>query len=89
MFCRLGEEKRTRFRKKKEKEKTLSRPKWDERVCKDHVKYVLPYLKPFLNKTAFYAKLSGRFSDFLCQTFRTSDFLDDFLDFPDDFLKSK
>ena len=26
------------------------------------VKYFLPYLKPFLTETAFYAKLAGRFS---------------------------
>ena len=28
----------------------------------NHMKYFLPYFKPFLNETAFYAKLVGRFS---------------------------
>ena len=28
----------------------------------DPMKYFLPYLKPFLTETAFYATLAGRFS---------------------------
>ena len=27
-----------------------------------HMKYFLPYLKPFFTETAFYAKLAGRFA---------------------------
>ena len=73
MFCGLGEEERKKFRKKKgkkneEKKKKLHRGQkwvgWMEAYLKtyNHMKYFLPYLKPFLTETAFYAKLAGRFS---------------------------
>ena len=73
MFCGLGEEKRTNLgrkkRKKKEKEKNLIAAKSRSVGMKgylktySHVKYFLcSLLKPFFNETAFYAKLSGRFS---------------------------
>ena len=69
MFCGLGEE-RTKFRKKKKEKKEINLiaaksglvgMKGYLKTYK-HVKYFLPYLKPFLNETAFYAKLAGRFS---------------------------
>ena len=64
MCCGLGEEERTKTRKKKRGKKGKKRNKphrrqkwvgWDERVS-----FVV--LKPFLTETAFYAKLAGRFS---------------------------
>ena len=67
MYCGLGEE-RTRIRKKKKnKKKSLSRPKSGLIRMKGNlktynpVKYFFAVLKPFLNETAFYAKLSERF----------------------------
>ena len=67
MFCGLGEEEHTRFRKQ-EKEKNSTKPKVysvgrDERVSYDiTTENVFAALKPFLNKTAFYTKLLGWFS---------------------------
>ena len=70
MFCGLGEEERTKFRKKK-KEKKNNKPHrgqewvgWDERVSCDIQPYQIFFavLKPFFTETAFYAKLAGRFS---------------------------
>ena len=71
MFCGLGEEERTKIRKKK-KAKKRKKPHrgqkwvgWDERVSLDIQPYEIFFavLKPFLTETAFYAKLAGRFSD--------------------------
>ena len=74
MFCGLGEEERTKIRKKKkEKKKKIKGKKphrgqkwvgWDERVSLDIQPYEIFFavLKPFLTETAFYAKLAGRFS---------------------------
>ena len=77
MFCGLGEEERTKIRKKKKKIKENKRKKegkkphrgqkWvgrDERVSLDIQPYEIFFavLKPFLTETAFYAKLAGRFS---------------------------
>ena len=67
MFCGLGEEERTKIRKGK-KEMNLIAAKSGLVGMKgcletyNHMKYFLPYLKPFLTETAFYAKLAGRFS---------------------------
>ena len=66
MFCGLGEE-RTKIRKKKRKKKPHPGQKWvgwDERVSYDIQpnEIFFAVLKPFLTETAFYAKLSGRFS---------------------------
>ena len=72
MFCGLGEEERTKIRKKK-KEKKRNKPHrgqkwvgWDERVSWDiqpcEIFLAVGLLKPFLTDTAFYAKLAGRFS---------------------------
>ena len=63
MFCGLGEEEQIRFKKKKKK-KTSSRPKWLE--YKGILKHItreifFAVLEPFLNETAFYAKLLGGF----------------------------
>ena len=69
MFCGLGEEERTKFRKKK-KEKKRNKPHrgqkwvgWDERVSWDIQPYEIFFavLKPFLTETVFYVKLAGRF----------------------------
>ena len=62
MFCDLEE--RTRFGKKKRKNLIAAKSglvgmKGYFKTYKC-VKYCLPYL-PFLNETAFYTKLSGRF----------------------------
>ena len=70
MCCGLGEEERTKIRKKKKEEKRnkLHRGQkwvgWDERVSWDIQPYEIFFavLKPFLTETAFYAKLEGRFS---------------------------
>ena len=69
MFCGLGEEERTKSRKKgKKKEINLIAAKIGLVGMKgyletyNHMKYFLPHLKPFLTETAFYAKLAGRFS---------------------------
>ena len=74
MFCGLGEEERTKIRKKKKrkkKKKKRNKPHrglkwvgWDERVSWDIQPYEIFFavLKPFLTETAFYAKLAGRFS---------------------------
>ena len=67
MFCGLGEEEHIRFKKKKKekkKKKTSSRPKWLE--YKGILKHItreifFAVLEPFLNETAFYAKLLGGF----------------------------
>ena len=71
MFSSLEEE-RTKFRNKKKKGKKDKKANKNFIVAKsglvgmkefyNHVKYFLPYLKPFLNEIAFYIKLSGRFS---------------------------
>ena len=69
MFCGLGEE-RTKIRKKKtkkKKKKTSSRPKvgwlgWKGILRHTTVWNIFAVLKPFLNETAFYAELAGRFS---------------------------
>ena len=73
MFCGLGEKERTRVKKKKRKKqnkrkKELIAAKTGLVEMKKYlktyyrVKYFFAVLKPFLNATAFYAKLSGRFS---------------------------
>ena len=71
MFCGLGEEERTKMRKKKKrktKEINLIAAKSGLVGMKghletyNHMKGFLPYFKPFLTETAFYAKLAGRFS---------------------------
>ena len=79
MFCGLGEEERTKFRKKKKRKKKEIKGKkrnkphrgqkwvaWDERVSQDIQPYEIFFavLKPFLTETAFYAELAGRFSGF-------------------------
>ena len=67
MFCGLGEKVRTKIRKKK-KEINLIAAKRGSVGMKgyletyNHMKYFLPYLKPFLTETAFYAKLAEQFS---------------------------
>ena len=64
MFCGLGEEERTKIRKKKKGKKKEIKPHrgqkwvgWDERVSYDiqpnEIFFVV--LKPFLTETAFYA----------------------------------
>ena len=69
MCCGLGEEERTKIKKKK-KEKKRNEPHrgqkwvgWDERVSWDIQPYekFFAVLKPFLTETAFYAKLAGQF----------------------------
>ena len=67
MFCGLAKEERTRFKKKeKEKKKPIAAKsglfgtKWYLKTY-NRLKYFLSYLSRFLNETAFYAKLSGRF----------------------------
>ena len=71
MFCGLGEEERTKFRKKKKgkkEEKNLIAAKSGLVGMKGYLKtynpmkYFLPYLSRFLIEAAFYAKLAGRFS---------------------------
>ena len=73
MFCGLGEKVRTRVKKKKRKKqnkrtKELIAAKTGLVEMKKYlktyyrVKYFFAVLKPFLNATAFYAKLSARFS---------------------------
>ena len=77
MCCGLGEEERTKIRKKKKGKKRKKKGKkrnkphrgqkwvgWDERVSLDIQPYEIFFavLKPFLTETAFYAKLVGRFS---------------------------
>ena len=69
MFCGLGEEERTKIRKKRKKnEINLIAVKSGLVGMKGYLeaykpkKYFLPYFKPFLTETAFYAKLAGRFS---------------------------
>ena len=73
MFCGLGEEERTKIRKKEKEKKGKKINKahrgqkwvgWDERVSQDIPPYETFFvvLKPFLTETAFYAKLAGRFS---------------------------
>ena len=65
-LCGLGEE-RTRFRKKKKRKKKSHRGQkwvvWDERIFQDIelCEIFFAVLKRFLNETAFYAKLAGRF----------------------------
>ena len=78
MFCGLGEEERTKIRKKK-KEKKGNKTKKKKEInliaaksglvgMKGYLKTYKPYeiffavLKPFLTETAFYAQLAGRFS---------------------------
>ena len=77
MSCGLGEEERTKFRKKKKRKKGKKRKikrKKNLIAAKrglvgmkgypktyNHVKY-FAVLKPFLTETAFYGKLAGRFS---------------------------
>ena len=67
MFCGLGEEERTKIRKKK-KEINLIVAKSGLVGMKGYLKTYKPYeiffavLKPFLTETAFYAQLAGRFS---------------------------
>ena len=67
MFCGLGKEERTRFRKKKKekgkkKKKKLIAAKSELVEIKKYLKKYNPViLKPFLNETAFYGKLSGPF----------------------------
>ena len=67
MFCGLGEEERTKIRKEK-KGKNLIAAKSGLVGMKEYLKtynetkYFLPYLGRFLLKTAFHAKLAGRFS---------------------------
>ena len=71
MSCGLGEKERTRFRKKineKQGKKLIAAKSWlvgTKRYLKTYnrVKYFFALLKPFLTETAFYAKLSGQFSD--------------------------
>ena len=73
----LGEEERTKVRKKKKEKKREIKGKkrnkphrrqkwvgWDERVSEDIQPYEIFFavLKPFLTETAFYAKLAGWFS---------------------------
>ena len=71
MLCGLGEEERTKFRKKKKekKEKNIFAAKGGLVGMEGCLKtYVQPYdiffavLKPFLTETAFYAKLAEQFS---------------------------
>ena len=73
MFCGLGEEQRTKSRKKKmenkrkKKEKTSSRPKvgwlgWKGILRHTTYEIFFAVLKPFLTETAIYAKFAGRFS---------------------------
>ena len=71
MFCGLGEEERTKIRKKKKRKKKRHEPHrgqkwvgWDETVSKDiqPCEIFFALLKPFLSETTFYAKLVGRFS---------------------------
>ena len=78
MCCGLGEEERTKIRKKKKEKKGKKRKKkkknkphrgqkwvgWDERVSWDIQPYEIFFavLKPFLTEIAFYAKLAGQFS---------------------------
>ena len=73
MCCGLGEEERTKIRKKKNERKGKKRNKphrgqkwvgWDERVSWDKQPHEIFFAvhKPFLTETAFYAKLAGRFS---------------------------
>ena len=73
MFCGLGEEERTKFRKKKKEKKiNLIAAKSGLVGMKGYletynpIKYFLPYLSSFLIEAAFYAKLAGRFS--ACKT---------------------
>ena len=69
MLCGLEEE-RTKIGKKKKgkKRKNLIATKSGLVGIKGYLKtynqmkYFLPYFKPFLTETAFYAKLAGRFS---------------------------
>ena len=74
MFCGLGEEECTKFRKKK-KEKKKKKPHRGKSgligmkgylETYNRMKYFFAVLKPFLAETAFYAKLAGRFSG--CKT---------------------
>ena len=70
MFCGLGEEERTKIRKKKKKERKRKKPHrnqrwvgWDEKVSQDIQPYEIFFvvLKPFLTKTAFTPNLRGGF----------------------------
>ena len=69
MLCGLGEEERTKIRKKKKEKKEINLIAAKSGLfgmrgyleTYNHMKYFLPY-KPFLTETAFYAKLAGRFS---------------------------
>ena len=75
MRCGLGEEERTKTRKKKKGNKKKKKGKkphrgqkwfgWDERVLEDIQPYETFFAvlnKSFLTERAFYAKLAGRFS---------------------------
>ena len=69
MFCGLGGKERIRFRKKKgnkgkKKEKNLIAAETGLVGIKGHLKTYncVKYFLSFLNETAFYAKLAGRFS---------------------------
>ena len=62
MFCGLGEE-RTKFRKRKKEKKEINLTAAESGLVGmkgyfktyNTMKYFLPYLKPFLTETAFYA----------------------------------
>ena len=70
MCCGLGEEERTKIRKKKGKKKEINLIAAKSGLVGmkgyletyNHMKYFLPYLKLFLTETPFYANLAGRFS---------------------------
>ena len=68
MVCGLGEEERTRFRKKKGKKgkKPIAAKSGLVGITEylqtyNRVKYFFAILKPLFNETAFYAKVLGRF----------------------------
>ena len=67
MFCGLGEKERTKIRKKKKEKNLIAANSGLVGIKRylqayNHMMYFLPYLKPFLTGTDFYAKLAGRFS---------------------------
>ena len=67
MFCGLGEEERTKIRKKKRKKNLIAAKSGLVGIkgylkTYNRMKYFLPYLSRFWLETAFYAELAERFS---------------------------
>ena len=70
MFCGLGEEERTKFRKKKKEKKEINLIAAKSGLVGmkgyletyNPMKYFFAVLTAFLTETAFYTKLAGRFS---------------------------